>query len=113
MSEFMKFWSLGAEATLNLTTSGGNVKVEFNCTLGQPNAPHSLPPFPPPPHRPRHRGPAKRERNRLRAARHQATRAEEITPVSSAPTLTVSDSATDVSSTESVAPAVVKTTHVP
>ena len=112
----MKFWSLGAEATLNLTTSCGNVKVEFNCTLGQPGAPHSLPPSsaPPfPPHRPRPRGPSERERNRLRAARHQAARAEEIAPVSSAPTLTVSDSATYESFTESVAPAVVKTAHVP
>ena len=114
----MKFWSFWAEATLNLTTSGGTVKVEFNCTLGQSNAPHSLPPssappFPPPPHWPRHRGPSERERNRLKAAHHQAARAEEIAPVSSAPTLTVSDLATDKSSTESVAPAVVKTAHVP
>ena len=39
VNEFMQFWSLGAEATLNLTTSGGTVKVEFNCTLGQPGVP--------------------------------------------------------------------------
>ena len=40
----MQFWLLGGEATLNLTTSGGTAKVEFNCTLGQPGAPHSLTP---------------------------------------------------------------------
>ena len=94
MSEFMKFWSLGGDATLNLTTSGGTVKVEFNCTLGQPGAPHSLPPsstppFTPPPHRPRHRGPAARERNLLRAARHQAAQAEAADQVSSVSTSAV------------------------
>ena len=119
MNEFMQFWSLGAEATLNLTTSGGTVKVEFNCTLGQPGAPHSLPPssgapFAPPPHRPRHRGPAARERNRLRAARHQAAQAEATDPVSSVLTSSsVSDSATDESSTDPVAPAVATTAPVP
>ena len=92
VNEFMQFWSLGAETTLNLSTS------EFNCTFGEPNAP--TPFFPPPPHRPRHRGPSERER-----IRHQAARA----PVSSAPAFTVSDSATGESSTE----AVVTTAHVP
>ena len=52
MSEFMKFWSLGGDATLNLTTSGGTVKVEFNCTLGQPGAPYSFPPSSAPPFAP-------------------------------------------------------------
>ena len=76
----MQFWALGGDATLNLTTSGGEAKVEFNCSLGQPGAPHSLPPapapsFPPPHRRPRHRGPSEKERNRQRAARHQAAKA--------------------------------------
>ena len=81
MREFIHFWALGGEATLKLTTSGGEAKVEFNCSLGQPGAPHSLPPVPapsfppPPPHRPRHRGPSEKERNRQRAARHQAAKA--------------------------------------
>ena len=81
MREFLHFWALGGEATLKLTTSGGEAKVEFNCSLGQPGAPHSLPPVPapsfppPPPRRPRHRGPSEKERNRERAARHQAAKA--------------------------------------
>ena len=67
----------GGEACLNLTTRRGMAKVGFNCTLGFPGAPYSLPPPPPPsptppPHQPRHRGPAERERNHQRAARHQA-----------------------------------------
>ena len=79
--EFIHFWALGGEASLKLTTSGGEAKVEFNCTLGQPGAPHCLPPVPapsfpqPPPRRPRHRGPLEKERNRQRAARHQAAKA--------------------------------------
>ena len=76
--EFLHFRALGGEATLKLTTSGGEAKVEFNCSLGQPGAHHSLPlvpapSFPPPPlRRPRHRGPSEKERNRERAARNQA-----------------------------------------
>ena len=87
MREFIHFWALGGEASLKLTTSGGEAKVEFNCTLGQPGAPHCLPPVPapsfpqPPPRRPRHRGPLEKERNRQRAARHQAAKAT-TSPVS-------------------------------
>ena len=112
----MQFWLLGGEATLNLTTSGGTAKVEFNCTLGQPSAPHSLTPSsapfthspPPPPHRPRHRGPAERERNRLRAARHQAGRTETTAPV-----LTVPNSVTVDVSTAPVASTPLLETSVP
>ena len=78
VTEFLSVWSLGGEASLNLTTRDGLATVKFNCTLGHPGAIHSLPPSTtpsptptPPPHRPRHRGPAERERNRQRAARHQ------------------------------------------
>ena len=90
--EFMQIWALSGDATLNLTTSGGNTTVEFKCTLGQPGAPHSLPPSPPfsfppsVPHRPRHRGPAERERNRRRAACHQASQAKTTASVSPIPT---------------------------
>ena len=91
LNEFIQIWALAGEATLNLTTSGGLTKVAFNCTLGKPGAPHSLPPSPSScpsskttPHRPRHRGPGQRERNRQRAARHQAARLEATAPVSSA-----------------------------
>ena len=85
VNEFIHIWTLGGDASLNLTTSGGLTKVAFNCTLGQPDAPYSQPcPRPTPTsHQPRHRGPAERERNRLRAARHQAARVEATAPVSS------------------------------
>ena len=72
--EFLHFWALGGEATLNLTTCGGEAKIEFNCSLGQPGAPHSLPPAPnpaPPPQSPprqaRHRGQAADGDRRLKA----------------------------------------------
>ena len=93
VQEFMNVWALGGEASLKLTSSGGAATVSFNCSLGHPGALHSVPlpshpphpPHPPPPpHRPRHRGPSERERNRLRAARHQAARAEATAPVISA-----------------------------
>ena len=77
VNEFISVWLGGGEACLNLTTSHGIAKVGFNCTLGLPGASHSHPPPPsssppPPPHQPRHRGPSQRERNRQRAALHQA-----------------------------------------
>ena len=61
VTEFLSVWSLGGEASLNLTTRGGLATIKFNCTLEHPSAHHSLPPSPPPsptpappPHRPRH-----------------------------------------------------------
>ena len=74
----MTVWAMSGEASLNLSTIGGITTIGFNCTLGKPGAPHFLPPSTPshpsssPSRKPRHRGPAEKERNRLRAARHQA-----------------------------------------
>ena len=48
VDEFIQVWALGGNATLNLTTSGGLTKVAFNCTLGKPSDPHSIPPSPAP-----------------------------------------------------------------
>ena len=85
VTEFVTVWALGGNASLNLSTSGGITTVGFNCTLGHPSAPHILPPPPssltpaPPPPKPRHRGPAEREKNRLRAARHQAAQTARTT----------------------------------
>ena len=88
VSEFINIWALGGDASLNLKTSGGLATVSFNCTLGHPGAPHSPPPpsspvssSKSPPLRPRHRGPAERGRNRLRAARHQAAKEVTTAPV--------------------------------
>lgn len=114
MNEFLQIWALGGEATLNLSTSNGITNVSFNCTIGQPGAPHSLPPstatFPSPtspPHQPRHRGPRERERNRLRAACHQAAKAKATSQVSPSPAAPApsTDPATAASSTVSVAAA--------
>ena len=46
--EFMQIWALNGDVTLNLTTSGGTVSLDFKCTLGQPGAHHSPPPSAPP-----------------------------------------------------------------
>ena len=65
VNEFITVWALGGSASLSLTTKDGQATVEFNCTLGKPDAPHSLPvslPSPPPRRQPRHRGPAEKER---------------------------------------------------
>jgi hypothetical protein len=104
VSEFINIWALGGDASLNLKTSGGLSTVSFNCTLGHPGAPHS----PPPPSsspvssskspslHPRHRGPAERERNRLRAAQHQA--AKEVTTAPVLTSATVANNASVASS---------------
>ena len=112
VNEFIQIWALGGDANLNLSTHEGRTTVSFNCTIGQPGAPHSLPPFhvptpapSPPPHRPRHRGPAERERNRLRAARHQAAQAGTTAPGSSDPPVLLSTaSATPPAAVISAAP---------
>ena len=111
VTEFLSVWSLGGEASLNLTTRNGHAEVKFNCTLGHPCALHSLPPSPtpsptpaPPPHQPRHRGPAERERNRQRAARHQgAMQAASATssPSTSLETVSVTDSTSPSPATKS------------
>ena len=113
VNEFLQVWALGGTASLTLTTSNGQATVGFNCTLGLPGAPHSLSPSQPatPPRRqPRHRGPSEIERNRQRAARHQAAMATASTTSSSPVTASVATkflfstaSVTTTSTTASVA----------
>ena len=77
LSEFMRVWDLGEDASLHLETTKGHVTMAFSCKLGPPSAPHPVPTFPPPPPatvKPRYRGPAQREKNRHRAAQYQATK---------------------------------------
>ena len=101
VTEFISVWAIGGDASLNLTTKGGFTTIGFNCTIGVPGAHHSLPPTPPsapsfpppPPRRPRHRGPAELERNKQRAARHQATKAASHRDMSC--TTSVADSVSD------------------
>ena len=84
LTEFLSVWAHGGKASLNLSTSDGLTTVGFTCTLGHPGASHSIPAFSPPPspptsspfRQPRYRGPAEKEKNRVRAARHQAAQAE-------------------------------------
>ena len=45
VNEFIQVWALGGDASLNLSTRGGLTTVAFNCTIGQPGAPHSHAPF--------------------------------------------------------------------
>ena len=89
-SQFISVCGQGGEASMNLTTSAGMANVHLNCTLGHPGTPSLLFPLPSPragpatpPRRPRYRGPAENEKNRLRAARHQATEPVSSTPTSS------------------------------
>ena len=103
VNEIISAWALGGTASLSLTACNGQATVGYNCTLGQPGAPHfsspSLPPHPhpqPPPRRPGHLGPAKTEKNRQRAACHQASRtipappSAPVYPASRPPTVSVS-----------------------
>jgi len=85
VAEFLGCWAVGGKATLTLSTVNGVTTVSFTTTLpGHPESPLQPPPAGPPKHprpRPRrHRGPAQRERDRLRAARHQAALARALPP---------------------------------
>ena len=107
-NEFFQIWALGGDASLNLSTHGGRANISFNCTIGQPGAPHSLPPFhapTPAPHPPPHhpcRGQDERERNRRHAAGHQAARVEASAPVSSSPQVLLSTETVTIDSPASV-----------
>ena len=88
LAEFISVWSLGGEASLNLNTKDGKLNMSFNISLGNPGI--SIYPSPPTSSaKPRHRGPAEKERGRLRAACHQASKitAPKPTPVALVPDL--------------------------
>ena len=88
-AEFLGCWVAGGEASLSLSTLGGKLTFTTTNSLGRPEAP--LHPTPTPPHpagrRRPNRGPSKRARDNLRAARHQAARAPS-TPSSPSPSST-------------------------
>ena len=73
VKEFVKAWSSGNQANLNLQCKNGGAWLSLGFQLNSPQSPHHH--GPPPHHHPRHRrpkGPARRERDRVRAMRHQA-----------------------------------------
>ena len=71
VAEFLGIWAVKGKATLSLTTQDGVTTVTFSHSLsGHPEDPLHPPPVAP--QRRRHRGPARRERDRQRALRHQA-----------------------------------------
>ena len=78
LTEFLSVWSMAGEANLNLFTKGGNLDIQFSLSLGNPGAPFSPSPPAPPPHKACHRGRAQKERNRARAARHQAAKTADL-----------------------------------
>ena len=73
VAEFLGIWAVRGEASLSLNTKDGVTTIAFSHSLsGHPEDP--LHPSPAPTQRRRrHRGPARRERDRQQAARHQAT----------------------------------------
>ena len=83
VAEFLGIWAVKGQATLSLTTQDGVTTVTFSHSLsGHPEDPlHPPPAAPRRRRRRRHRGPARRDRDRLRAVRHQAAFAASPTPV--------------------------------
>ena len=82
VAEFLGIWALRGEASLSLKTKDGVTTIAFTHSLsGHPEDPLHPPPSPVGTHakrRPRRRhrrGPARRERDRQRAAGHQAAQA--------------------------------------
>ena len=97
VAEFLGIWALRGEASLSLNTQDGVTTVAFS----HPISVHPADPLHPPPaptgappqrrRRRRHRGPARRERDRQRAARHQAAMACSLPaspPMASSPAAT-------------------------
>ena len=79
LKEFVKIWGSGSHANLNLECLNGNAWVKLAFQLGSPASQHYLPHHAPQtiplPHQPRRRkpkGPARREKDRVRAAAHRA-----------------------------------------
>ena len=73
VAEFLGIWAVSGEASLSLETKDGVTTIALTHSLsGHPEDPLHPPPAPTQRRR-RHRGPARRERDRQRAARHQAT----------------------------------------
>ena len=79
VAEFLGIWAVRGKATLSLETKEGVTTIAFSHSLsGHPEDPLHPPPVPsglPQQRRRRRRGPARRERDRQRAARHQAAQA--------------------------------------
>ena len=84
LAEFLSVWNQGGQASLNLSTNSGFIDISFNLRLGHPGALFSNSPSSTPSSRQRHCGPGQKERNRQRAARHQAAQAGEA-PVPTEP----------------------------
>ena len=77
-AEFLGCWAAGGEATLSLSTQGGKLTVTPSFSLGRPEVPLHPTPLPithPARRRRKNRGPARKARDKERAARHQAARA--------------------------------------
>ena len=86
VAEFLGIWAVKGQATLSLTTQDGVTTVTFSHSLSGHPEDHLHPPPAAPQRRRRrrHRGPARRERDRLRAVRHQAALAG-VPPASPTP----------------------------
>ena len=99
MATFLRFWGMGAQASLHLRTSKNRAWAQLNLGLGpasdlRPGAPtwagepgggpgsqdHHHPPPPHPPRRPRRRGPAQRARDTARREAWWARRQEALAP---------------------------------
>ena len=110
LGEFMTVWRMGGTSSLHLTTSQGHVDMGFNIRLGHPDSPFrstSPPPYLSPyhPRRPRNRGSAQKDRDRLRAGRHQAAQ-------SGPPSASLTRSTEPVAPTDSVPNQSTKTQEV-
>ena len=73
LAEFVSVWSAGGNASLNLTTTEGRVNMAFNVSLGHPGSAFST--LPSSVRRPRHRGPAEKEKSRQRVAANHCSAA--------------------------------------
>ena len=70
-SEFLKVWSSGGSASLQLNSSNGGCDITFSAHLGHPGATFQPSPTPLPTPSYRRRTPADKVRNQKRAAAHQ------------------------------------------
>ena len=73
LKEFVTVWSSGNQASFNVDCNNGKAWLHLAFQLGRPEAAHHHSPLPCHQRRyPRSKGPARRNRDRLRAQKHQA-----------------------------------------
>ena len=72
LKEFVKIWGSGGRAQFNLECKNGSAWIKLKVKVADPASPHYHPRHHEPAHKNRHKGPARRGKDRQRTAAHRA-----------------------------------------